>query len=199
MWCDDEMMRLHLSKSQTHWRFCEWLLCTWVAVIQGKPTTLHWHFLHGTWTGAGAQRSLWPYNDSFFSRGIKACGAVATVKFPPWPRGAAQTRWRLSFGSERKLEGGQTEASGASHCSLMSASRMLKMKGAPSRTHPFSRSLSLYSLLPALSPPLLVWHKDSHMVQGFLSGDSWLSTSPLMGAHTHTHTHTHTRTHTKNK
>ena len=26
----------------------------------------HWHFLHGTWTGPGAQRPLWPYNVFFF-------------------------------------------------------------------------------------------------------------------------------------
>ena len=29
-------------------------------------------FLHGTWTEPGAQRPLWPYNNFFFSRDIKA-------------------------------------------------------------------------------------------------------------------------------
>ena len=57
------MMRLHLREPRTHWSYCEWRLCTWVAAIQGKLTTL---------TGPGAQRPLWLYNDFFFKRGIKA-------------------------------------------------------------------------------------------------------------------------------
>ena len=55
------MMRLHLCEPQTHWSYCEWLLCCRVAV-QGKLTRL---------TGPGAQRPLCLYND-FFSQGIEA-------------------------------------------------------------------------------------------------------------------------------
>ena len=48
----NEMKRLPLRKPRTHWSYYEWLLCIWVAVTQGKRTTLHWCFLHGAWTGA---------------------------------------------------------------------------------------------------------------------------------------------------
>ena len=54
----------HLRELQTH-----------QSSIQGKPTTLHWRFLHGTWTGPGAQRPLIIFLT--WHQG-------GAVKFPPW-------------------------------------------------------------------------------------------------------------------
>ena len=65
-------MRLHLHKPQTHWSHCEWILCTQVAVIQGKNTTL---------TGPGAQRPLWPYNFFFHRASRPKCGALAAMDY----------------------------------------------------------------------------------------------------------------------
>lgn len=91
------------------------------------------------------------------------------------PRRTALIEWRIRPSLDwEEVEAGQTEANGGSHCSLMSASRIQKMKGAPSRTCSVSTPLSLLlPCLPLLAPspclslPLSVWHKDSHMVQGF--------------------------------
>ena len=63
------MMRLHLHEPRTHWSYCEWLLCTQVAVIKGKPATL---------TGPGAQRPLWRTMSFFFTLHQQSAG-----QFPP--------------------------------------------------------------------------------------------------------------------
>ena len=69
------MMRLHLREPRTHWSYCEWVLCTRVAVIQGKPSTL---------TMPGAQRPLWPYDDFFFLTGHRGRRMGQQLPWLPW-------------------------------------------------------------------------------------------------------------------
>ena len=70
--CDDET-----PPAPTNLSYCEWLLCTQVAVIQGKPTTL---------TGPWAPRPLWSYDDFFFhlaSRGYCGRHEIPTLAWRP--------------------------------------------------------------------------------------------------------------------
>ena len=58
---------------------------------------LHWGFLHGSWTGPGAWRPLWPYDDFFFFMGHQGQSVGERRPWPQWnSHTGAHSTWTLS-------------------------------------------------------------------------------------------------------